>query len=138
MTDQQDRDRNQGGSQMDSVSGQGTDEDAQSVSGSGALGTSGTGGNGDLDAGGPSGTSAGLGGGLGNATPGAGSNWTPGNTSGSEHSSDAMLGGQGETGQWGNRSGSGSGGEGEREMTEDGSLSGDVSDDIAGSPGTNG
>ncbi|HET9615007.1 MAG TPA: hypothetical protein VFP22_09355 [Candidatus Limnocylindrales bacterium] len=78
---------------------------------------------------------AGVAGALGNATPGAGSNWTPGTTAGSESSSDAMLGDKA-PGTWGNRSGSGSGGQGERELEEDGGPG--IADDVVGTEGTNG
>jgi hypothetical protein len=159
--DQDEMRQRDNGSQMDSIDGQGADADdagrtlgdtASSSGGmGGGMGTAGTGsgmgtGSGvrstDADLGddlsGDGDTGGDLAGGLGNARPGAGSNWTPGSTSGG---ANPVLGGEDREslgGSWGNRSGSGSGGQGEDEMTEDGTLSGEVSEDITGSPGTNG
>jgi hypothetical protein len=151
-----------GGSRMDAVDGQGVDADdegrtlgdstSSSRSMGGSLGTSGIGSgmgtgsgmgstDGDLegdDLNDDGDTGSDLAGGLGNARPGAGSDWTPGTTSAGATS---ILGGEDREslgGSWGNRSGSGSGGQGEDAMTEDGTLSGDVSEDITGTPGTNG
>jgi hypothetical protein len=150
-----------GGSRMDAVDGQGVDADdegrtlgdpASSSRSMGAgLGTSsigsgmGTGSgmgstDGDLgdDLNDDGDTGSDVAGGLGNARPGAGSDWTPGTTS---DGANPVLGGEdreSRRGSWGNRSGSGSGGEGEDALTEDGTFSGDVSEDITGSPGTNG
>src|SRR5436305_3383999 len=124
---------------MSGTSGMGSGMSSGMSSGSGMMSGSGgdVGGDGDLSGDGDTGSD--LASGLGNATPGAGSNWTPGSTSGD--SSNPILGGEDTesmSGSWGNRSGSGSGGQGEREMTEDGTLSGNVSEDITGSAGTNG
>jgi len=89
---------------------------------------------------------------LGDARPGAGSSWTPGR-SGESHTAqlatrsgdqgltpETAAGAPAETqpGSWGNRSGSGSGGSGERELDDDRRPAGVVSDDVTGTPGTNG
>jgi hypothetical protein len=128
--------RQHGGAQMNSIDGQGVDTDDTGTT----LEASTTGGAGDLEGSGDGDTGSDLASGLGNATPGAGSNWTPGRTS-SAGSSNPVLGGEDTermSGSWGNRSGSGSGGQGEAEMTEDGTTAGTVSEDVTGSAGTNG
>ena len=161
--DQDEMRQHDGGSGMDAVDGQGVEADdegrtlgdtaSSSRSIGGGLGTSGVGsgmstgsgmGSPDGDLGGDDlnddgDTGSDLAGGLGNARPGAGSDWTPGNTT--SGGANPVLGGEDREslgGSWGNRSGSGSGGQGEDAMTEDGTPSGDVSEDITGSPGTNG
>jgi hypothetical protein len=125
--------RRHGGAQMDPINGQGVDTDDMSTTPDASTA-------GEIEGSGDRDTRSDLAIGLGNASPGAGSNWTPDRTS-PGGSSNPVLGGEDTermSGSWGNRSGSGSGGQGEDEMTEDGTATGTVSDDVTGSARTNG
>ena len=135
MTDQNDWEKRSGETTSGSLGGQGVDTDENEERDDAlGLGNARPGAGGGSSMGGGSAT-----GGTTSSMGGGGSSSGGGVSSGAV--SDPVVGGQDtetQPGSWGNRSGSGSGGEGERELDEASTAGGDVSEDVTGTTGTNG